>query len=161
MLNLVWCQSTRAFNSEFTGTHDEFAAVTGTLVTPVVGLHLAGAWFDVTQLHQSPEVASVFTLSLAQLVDPALNTIEFLPSPSAARPGVFAPAFFGGSERVWGLTAFIMMGLLRDILIPAARDVGANLPDLAIAYDKRLPASARVNIEPVDKAVLAKDSALA
>ncbi|KAG5179741.1 NUDIX hydrolase domain-like protein [Tribonema minus] len=98
-------------------------AVTGTRVTPVVG------WVErdvdgCRRLELCPdEVAHAFTVPLAHLLDPANRGMERL----GARGDM--PVFMADPHRIWGLTAFITDGVLRNAVVPAlaapdARDDG-------------------------------------
>jgi hypothetical protein len=69
--------------------------------------------------HFSPdpsEVAGIFTLSLAQLLDPALAGREDLEGGGRKRLNV--PFFEGGPAKVWGFTAYITEGVLESVLRP-------------------------------------------
>lgn len=120
----------------------ESCAVTGTHVTPVIGIVTE----DMTNLsHLTPsedEVADVFSLSLDLLVSDQSASVEFIPAHAGSshprQGGIYAPVFEGGPERVWGLTAFMTYGILRDVLLPAASECGMKLPPFALAADERL-----------------------
>lgn len=58
------------------------------------------------------QVESVFTLSLSELLDPSLRTIDDLWGRGQL------PAFTAGPQRVWGLTAAITDGVLRNGIVP-------------------------------------------
>lgn len=58
------------------------------------------------------QVDSVFTLSINQLLDPALRVVDDL----GLRGRL--PAFTAGPVRVWGLTAMITEGILRKGVVP-------------------------------------------
>ena len=118
-------------------------AVTGTLVTPVLGF----VERDVGDLgHLEPhegEVERVFTRSIRQLCDPQYRSYEQLNrsipslSASAAAAGghsraegsggeraaqkVTMPVYGAeeGPERIWGLTAMIMEAVLNNAILPA------------------------------------------
>jgi hypothetical protein len=91
------------------------------------------------------EVDSVFSLSLRHLTNPSNSEMEFLPprnEPKASvlvRSGVHAPVFLGGPVRIWGLTAILLLGILRDCVIPAAAASGMGLGQLPLGFDPRLP----------------------
>lgn len=84
------------------------------------------------------QVESVFTLSVSELLDPSFRVVDDL------GPRGRYPAFTAGPSRVWGLTAAITDGVLRNGIIPlleqefqSARqeerndDVGAIQADLS------------------------------
>mgnify|MGYP001174959387 FL=1 len=100
-------------------------AITGTAVHPVVGL-LDG--LDVgPPPHDSfalctAEVERVFALTLRELHDPMLVSLGRNTDTAAVRPSW--PVFRGdphGAE-VWGLSAFILRGVLRELLTPLHRE---------------------------------------
>ncbi|CEL94097.1 unnamed protein product [Vitrella brassicaformis CCMP3155] len=97
------------------GTCEQVVAVTGTIVHPVIGLLRR----DVGELlwieKSDDEVADVFTLSIEQLTDPSLQTLEQLPRGGSTYT---VPAYLGGVHKVWGLTAFILEGVLRRVVVP-------------------------------------------
>ncbi|CAN0159502.1 unnamed protein product [Ectocarpus sp. 8 AP-2014] len=85
----------------------------GTPVTPVVAFVQRDVGPLLPKLVPSPdEVESVFTLSLSELLDPSLRTMDDLYG-----QGRF-PAFTAGPQRVWGLTAAIADGVLRNGIVP-------------------------------------------
>lgn len=95
------------------GTFHEAVAITGIVVTPVLGV-IEGD-LDVSSLRLSPhEIDEVFALSLRQLVDPTHRQAQQL--------GVRrAPVFSAGPHPVWGLTAWVLDEVLREALgIPLA-----------------------------------------
>ena len=97
-------------------------------VTPVVAM-LGDV--DLATIRFNPdEVAAVFALTLRQLRDPTLRGTRSLPS----RPGLFSPTFAGGPTEVWGLTAYILQGILQTI-IPL--ELGAA----ALRTERDLPAT--------------------
>jgi 8-oxo-dGTP pyrophosphatase MutT (NUDIX family) len=53
-------------------------------------------------------------------------------SPAHPRAGLWLPVFHGGPARIWGLTGFLTMEVLKDVFVPAAR---------AIKYDLKEPRS--------------------
>lgn len=55
---------------------------------------------------------SVFTLSVNELLDPAFREMDDL------GPRGRVPAFTAGPARVWGLTAMITEGVLRNAVVP-------------------------------------------
>jgi hypothetical protein len=66
----------------------------------------------------SVEVAATFALSVAELTDPASRTVEELSGrwtmPRFQVAGKVPPQ----PAPVWGLTAFIVDGVLRDLIVP-------------------------------------------
>ena len=104
-------------------------AITGTMVTPMVGVlvregtaSLQAAMMDEDHiLDMSPdqvsaagavlpaEVASAFSLPVRHLCDPANRTRETL------SPTFRATRFTGGPEPVWGLSAFFLEGVLHEV----------------------------------------------
>lgn len=111
------------------GAWHDAIAITGTHVSPIVAA-LAG---DVAHCLEQPpaspaEVDAVFALSLAQLADPAHYRVEdrAVPYKSAGvtlqARSYQLPVFTAGPAPVWGLTAHMLDGLLREVLLPAAAD---------------------------------------
>lgn len=96
------------------GTFHEVMSITAVRVTPVV------AWLgDVEQLVLVPapaEIDAVFTLTLAELTHADKREVR------ALGPRL-APFFTAGPYPVWGLTAFILDEILREVL-------GIDLPPL-------------------------------
>lgn len=96
-------------------------AVTGTLVYPVVGLlerDVGPAPHDHFELSRD-EVDRAFVLTLDQLHDRELRGQHALEDPKTGRSGKW-PVFRGephGAE-VWGLTAFILNGILQELITP-------------------------------------------
>jgi len=91
---------------EVIGLLDDVVAITGVLVTPVLGQ--VRAPFE--PVADPVEVARVFTVALAQLADPANRGATF------RRPTPFGeiefPVYGGGPDPIWGLTAWIVSELL-------------------------------------------------
>jgi nudix motif 8 len=95
------------------GLFHDAQAITGVHVTPVIGF-LGDVRLD--ELRPSPvEIDDVFTLTLAQLVAPELR---YQQDHQRGRMHVFD----AGPYPVWGLTAYILAGVLTDLL-------GLPLPD--------------------------------
>ena len=84
-----------------------------TRVTPIVGF-LGDV--DPAQVRFNPsEVEAVFALTLRQLRDPALvSTRQF--RDTAIKYNVYA----GGPAEVWGLTAIILAGVLKHVVVPSS-----------------------------------------
>lgn len=90
------------------GTFHEALAITGVVVTPVIGF-IEGD-LDIETLQVSPhEIDEAFALTLAQLVDPAHRQRQQLGTRTA-------PVFSAGPHPVWGLTAWILDEVLREAL---------------------------------------------
>lgn len=62
------------------------------------------------------QVESVFTLSISELLDPSFRIEEDLGTRG------LLPAFTAGPSRVWGLTAVITDGVLREGIAPLLED---------------------------------------
>lgn len=134
------CREEVGLVAEVLGEHDDVIAVTGTLVTPVLG-HVAGHFTTApgSSLVLGPglsanaaEVGSTFALPLAHLLLPGSVVLEtHTPPPQAPggalRRSIVMPVFSGGPQPVWGLTAVILAGLLSDIVIPAWEEAGRPL----------------------------------
>lgn len=99
---------------EVIGAFHEVMSITAVRVTPVI------AWLgDVERLALVPspeEIDAVFTLTLEELVHPEKREIR----PLGPR---LAPFFTAGPHPVWGLTAYILDEIMREIL-------GIDLPPL-------------------------------
>eukprot|EP01066_Platyproteum_vivax_P014630 Platyproteum_vivax@DN6546_c0_g1_i1.p1 len=97
------------------GVCEKVVSTTGTLVTPVLGFVKEDvgdlAWMSVN----SEEVEKVFCLSVEQLLDPKYRKSEKIHRGQVA-------VFYGGPQKVWGLTAFILEGVLHEVLLPALKD---------------------------------------
>lgn len=90
------------------GTFHEALAITGVVVTPVLGF-IEGD-LDLATLHLSPhEIDEAFALTLTQLVDPAHRRRQQLGTRTA-------PVFSAGPHPVWGLTAWVLDEVLREAL---------------------------------------------
>ena len=95
------------------GACETVPAVTGTLVTPVLGV-LERPLDVVADLEPAPgEVERAFALSVAHLADARHRGVQDL----GARGRV--PVFHGGPADVWGLTAFVLDGVLRRVVRPS------------------------------------------
>ncbi len=114
--------------------HDAIA-ITGTHVTPVLGYVHGDASACVQLPPASPdEVESVFMLTLPELADPEHYEVEdrSIPYKSAGvtlqhRPYVL-PVFKGGPRKVWGLTAYMLDSILRQVLLPAWSEFQGGQP---------------------------------
>jgi len=67
---------------------------------------------DITRMRYNPsEVAQLFTLTIAQLADPSLKSWR-----QSGRAAYKIPVYSGGPQEVWGITAFIIQSLLKNVL---------------------------------------------
>lgn len=122
------------------------APVTGTHVTPVIGVidrdlgkgapvdpSVPASSLDTSVFDPHPsEVDEVFALPLRTLLNPRCSHLEDL-SPEAKRAGIqdkhpgskgaarplLMPVFLGGPVRVWGLTAYILDLVLKEVILPS------------------------------------------
>ena len=102
---------------EIIGHCQTIPAITGTMVTPIIGF-LKQNYDDYSCFTPNAcEVDRVFIRSLDQLLDPEYRTIE-----TYERNGkVMSLPVFGANEkeeRIWGLTAFILQGVLDNLIRP-------------------------------------------
>lgn len=96
-----------AEGAEPLGRYHDGRSITGVAVTPVVSY--LGAWDDLRRVVPEPsEVDSVFALSLDALYDPSQRSFDKL------GPRGLIPRFLAGPHPVWGLTAYLLRGLLVD-----------------------------------------------
>jgi nudix motif 8 len=100
------------------GPMQQLPAVTGTLVTPVVG-YIEVDVGDLT--HFSPdmkEVSKIFTRTIEELQ--SSKSFEVLSNRNGqdVRMPVFSSAESDQDERIWGLTAYITETVLDSIIIP-------------------------------------------
>ena len=107
------------------GQCEEIPSVTGTLVTPVLRILEDDVGdFDHFTLSQG-EVKRVFSRSLQQLMDPTKSTHEIYTGKNGAK--FTMPVFHdaehanGEEERIWGLTAYILRGVLDKAIMPTRR----------------------------------------
>lgn len=107
------------------GQCEEIPSVTGTLVTPVLGFIEEDVRdFDRFSLSQG-EVKRVFSRSLQQLLDPTKSTFETYTGKTGTK--FTMPVFHdaehsnGEEERIWGLTAYILRGVLDRAIVPTQR----------------------------------------
>jgi 8-oxo-dGTP pyrophosphatase MutT (NUDIX family) len=100
-------------------------AVTGTVVTAVVAVREKPLTLDAVDFEVA-EVASVFALPVAHLLDDANREVRSYEE-RGGRPAIEMPVFHGGPEPVWGLTAFILDGVLENLVRPCVeRPPGAS-----------------------------------
>ncbi|MBN2358665.1 MAG: CoA pyrophosphatase [Deltaproteobacteria bacterium] len=91
---------------EVVGLLDDVVAITGVLVTPVLG-QIREAFEPVPD---PAEIALVFEVALATLADPANRSAGYRrPTPAGE---IEIPVYGGGPEPIWGLTAWIVSELL-------------------------------------------------
>jgi nudix motif 8 len=103
------------------GPFHEAMSITKVAVTPVVAF--VGD-IHVEELRLSAdEIDVAFTLALSQLVDPAHRRSQALGT-------LRAPLFSAGPHPVWGLTAWIMDEVLRDVFELELPSVSAGLLDI-------------------------------
>jgi len=99
--------------SNILGRLPNCVAVTGTLVTPIVGflgkIDLNTVWKTTNR----DEIAEVFSMTLEELLDPRTIVHEDI------HMGNMMPAFVSGKHRVWGLTAFILHHFLMEVMLPS------------------------------------------
>mmetsp|Transcript_42273 Transcript_42273/g.66218 ORF Transcript_42273/g.66218 Transcript_42273/m.66218 type:complete len:155 (-) Transcript_42273:740-1204(-) len=99
--------------SNILGRLPNCVAMTGTLVTPVVGFM---GDLDLQVLHQTAnrdEIEEVFAISIQDLLNPANIEYDML------HMGENMPAFVSGKHRVWGLTAFMLHHFLMEVMLPS------------------------------------------
>jgi nudix motif 8 len=90
------------------GCHHDASAITGVHVTPVIGFL---GEVSLASLTPSPhEIDEVFTLALPALVDPARRYQQDY------GPRGCLQVFDAGPWPVWGLTAYILEGVLKELL---------------------------------------------
>lgn len=102
---------------EILGVCQTIPAVTGTLVTPVLGF-IKDDIEDMGNLSPNPsEVARIFTRSVdVDLLTPGYRTFEVL---SRNNISMTLPAFGpDNDEKIWGLTAVILNSVLDRVIIP-------------------------------------------
>lgn len=90
-------------------------AVTGTIVTPVVAVREAE--LNLEAVVPSDEVASVFSLPVAHLLSNKNRRLR-----SYDQRGNL-PVFLGGPAEIWGLTAYILDGILERSIKPCWHDL--------------------------------------
>ena len=87
-------------------------AVTGTVVTPIVACRTAPLELARDVVYEADEVAEVFSLSVAHLLDPANREAREYENRGTL------PVFHGGPVEIWGLTAYILDGVLEKLVRP-------------------------------------------
>ena len=103
---------------EVLGFCETVPAVTGTLVTPVVGF-VGRDTEEIRWALSEDEVEAVFTLPLEGLMDGSLLEMR---EDRAVRAKL--PVFHGGPHEVWGLTAMILHGFIENCLRDALPGAG-------------------------------------
>jgi len=88
-------------------------AITGTLVTPVVGYLGDIKISDLDDTFCRAEIDEVFSISLKDLLNPK-NVIH-----ETINMGNHMPAFVCGRHKVWGLTAYILHHFLMEVVVPS------------------------------------------
>ena len=91
-------------------------APSGAVVTPVVATSFDD--LNLNDLILSDEVSDVFALSIDHLLDP--QNKEYKPHPFSN--GVPMPVFHGGPRDIWGFSAFVLDGCLRELIHPCWPD---------------------------------------
>jgi 8-oxo-dGTP pyrophosphatase MutT (NUDIX family) len=106
----------------FLGVAQQIPAITGTLVTPVIGLINNDVLdFD----HFTPndqEVAKIFTVSIDKLFEPSFRKTESL----VGRGIQMDFPYFGEKgdpECIWGLSGMILDSVLRELILPTMKDI--------------------------------------
>jgi 8-oxo-dGTP pyrophosphatase MutT (NUDIX family) len=109
-----------ALEAEALGRYHEMRAVTGTMVTPVLCFipRALDAAAVAAAARASVEVAATFSLSVAELTDPAARTVEELSGRWTMPRFLVAGKTPPQPAPVWGLTAFMVDGVLRDLIVP-------------------------------------------
>ena len=101
-------------------------AITGTIVTPVVGfIKNIRTVEEVKALQASAsqdEVSSIFSVTIDQLMDPRTKGYEEL------HRGPLMPYWTCGTERIWGLTAYIADEMLELVFASAFGSANAKHP---------------------------------
>lgn len=100
------------------GRHHDARAVTGVHVTPVLGFL---GELDTGCLVPNPdEIDRVFTLTFTELVDPSRRYVQDY------GPRGRLPVFDAGPFPIWGLTAFILAGVLEEVFGVPLDEAGAR-----------------------------------
>ncbi len=102
------------------GTCQTIPAITGTLVTPVIGFYHQ----DVDDLQcfsrNEQEVDAIFTRRIEDLISPSFVEYEIL---SRKEKSFRFPVFGAKTEyRIWGLTAIITGGVLENAIMPSMEE---------------------------------------
>lgn len=139
------CQGSYPYNDDksiqILGKTQSIPAMNGTMVTPVVALlafdlgpciqDIFEHFDDVSSLHKKNnfsnkrEVEYIFTRSIQELADSESaekirwsHSANLKTGKTEAIYHDYAPIFPGKEGKIWGLTAFILRPILKDILIP-------------------------------------------
>lgn len=105
---------------EVLGSLEPLPAITGTMVTPVLGF-LPGVTdlVAVASTASTDEVAEVFAVPLAELMDRANQGTDSLTLKNGAT--IEVPFFNGGGHKIWGLTGTMTHTVLRKVVRNAAK----------------------------------------
>ena len=87
-------------------------AVTGTVVTPIIGGRRTPLSLQDDVAFCDAEVAEIFSLPVAHLLDRRNREVREYTNRGPL------PVFHGGPAEVWGLTAFILDGVLEKLVRP-------------------------------------------
>jgi 8-oxo-dGTP pyrophosphatase MutT (NUDIX family) len=101
-------------------------AITGTMVTPIIGyVEEDVADFEMLSPNDD-EVDHIFTRSIEEILSPGFRTEETL-----SRDGVTMnfPVYGTGEERIWGFTAVVLDAVMREVVIPSitSSDMQTNI----------------------------------
>jgi nudix motif 8 len=98
------------------GSCQTVPAITGTMVTPILGF-IEKDVQDFSHLTPSKdEVHSVFSRTIGELLDPSQKRYETL---SRNGTSIRMPSFgVDDDERIWGLTAYVLDAVLRRVVLP-------------------------------------------
>jgi len=127
-------------HSNILGRLPNCVAMTGTLVTPVVGFYGELDWVQLERQYNRDEIDDVFTMTIEELLNPA-NIVH-----ENVRLGTNMPAFVSGRHRVWGLTAFILHHFLMEVMLPSILTFRIN----AEARENNAAAAAAAATPPPD-----------
>jgi len=99
--------------SNILGRLPNCVAITGTLVTPVVGNLGSIKISDLDDKFCRAEIDEVFSITLKDLLNPR-NVVH-----ESIHMGNHMPAFVCGTHKVWGLTAYILHHFLMEVAVPS------------------------------------------
>ena len=98
----------------------EVLAVTGTVVTPVVACRSRPLDLGRDVVYEEDEVAEVFSLPVAHLLDPVNREERVYENRGKL------PVFHGGPAEIWGLTAYVLDGVLEKLVRPCVGGLEAS-----------------------------------
>ena len=98
----------------------EVLAVTGTVVTPVVACRSRPLDLARDVVYEEDEVAEVFSLPVAHLLDPVNREERMYENRGRL------PVFHGGPAEIWGLTAYVLDGVLEKLVRPCVGGLEAS-----------------------------------